>query len=141
MTVRQAGLYGSEYPIRIESQDHGTLRGTGSYVLNVLDEPVLLDPGHNRRFDRGLPDSVEHGYHVDFPLRAFARPAKGRTVGGRAEPIVRMMVGGGPCPPGFPPYLSGTDLKGSSAGARCALVEVLGSTGASPGRSWSAFRR
>jgi hypothetical protein len=104
ITVREAGFYGSEMPVEVDSQDHGTLHGTATYELNLLNEPVLLDPGHYREFRAGPPDAVEFGYHVDFPLRAYAIDARSRRVWGGAAAITRMIFGNGDCPPEFPEY-------------------------------------
>ena len=104
MTVREAGFYGSEMPVEIDSQDHGKLHGTAAYTFKLLSTPVLLDAGHYQEFRSGPPDAVNFGYHVDFPLRAYAIDARGRRVWGGAAPVTRMIVGSGDCPPNFPAY-------------------------------------
>ena len=98
LTVREAGLYGSRFPVAIKSQGHGPLRGTAFYTFKLLSTPLLIDPGHHKRFEAGVPDSVAFGYHVDFPLRAYAVDARGRWIWGQAAPLVRMMLGDGPRP-------------------------------------------
>jgi len=107
ITLRYAGFYGSEIPIRIESREHGTLYPVkpATYQFPMIREPVLLDSGQMHKATALIPDSFDHGYHVDFPLRAFADDARGRRIWGEAAPIVRMVVGGGPCPDGFPRHL------------------------------------
>jgi hypothetical protein len=103
ITVRRAGFYGSEMPVEGESQDIGHWTGTATYEFAVIREPVLLDPGRLHREEASMPDAVEFGYHVDFPLRVFAEDARGHRVWGEAAPITRMLVGAGPCPTNFPP--------------------------------------
>jgi hypothetical protein len=105
VTVREAGFYGSEMPIEVLSQEHGPMTGTGRYELRVISEPILLDPGRLHRVESTVPDAVEFGYHVDFPLRVYADDARGQRIWGKAAPVTRMLVGGGPCPQDFPPYL------------------------------------
>lgn len=104
VTVREAGFYGSEMPVEIDSQDLGKLHGTATYTFKLLSTPVLLDPGHYEEFRSGPPDAVNYGYHVDFPLRAYAVDARGKRAWGGAAPITRMIVGNGDCPPSFPAY-------------------------------------
>ncbi len=105
VTVRDAGFYGSEMPVEIQSQELGPLTGTATYEFKMIKEPVLLDPGRVHKVQAIVPDSFDFGYHVDFPLRAYAVDARGRKVWGEAGPVVRMVVGGGSCPNGFPPNL------------------------------------
>jgi len=106
ITVREAGFYGSERPVEIDSQDLGKLRGTAEYTFKLSKgEPVLLDPGRYHEFRGPPPDAVGCGYHVDFPLRAYAVDVRGRRVWGNAAPITRIILGGGDCPPNFPAYL------------------------------------
>jgi hypothetical protein len=105
ITVREAGFYGSEMPVEVISQEHGPMTGTAAYEYKVIREPVLLDPGQYHEEQTGVPDAVEVGYHVDFPFRAYAKPARGRRVWGQAAPITRMLVGEGDCPEGFPEHL------------------------------------
>lgn len=104
ITMREAGFYGSEMPIEINSQDHGLMTGTATYSFPMIREPVLLDPGRMHKELATVLDSVEYGYHVDFPLRTYATDARGRQIWGDAAPIVRMLVGSGPCPEGFPAH-------------------------------------
>jgi hypothetical protein len=105
VTVREAGFYGSEFPIEVETQAFGHGTGTATYEFKMVREPILLDPGRMHKETALIPDSFEYGYHVDYPLRAFAVDARGRRVWGEAAPVVRMVVGGGPCPERFPAHL------------------------------------
>jgi hypothetical protein len=88
-------------PVEIQSQEHGPLTGTATYQFKMIKEPILLDPGRMHKEQAIVPDSFDFGYHVDFPLRAYAVDARGRKVWGEAGPVVRMVVGGGSCPNGF----------------------------------------
>ena len=103
--MREAGFYGSEVPIEVLSQQHGPMTGTAVYEWPVIREPVLLDPGQYHEAETGVPDAADVGYHIDFPFRAYVKRARGRRVWGRAEPIMRMLVGEGECPEGFPAHL------------------------------------
>jgi hypothetical protein len=105
ITVRSAGFYGSEFPIEVETQEFGHGTGTATYEFPMIREPVLLDPGRLHNETALIPNSFGYGYHVDYPLRAYAVDARGRRVWGDAEPVVRMIVGGGPCPERFPAHL------------------------------------
>jgi hypothetical protein len=105
VTVRDAGFYGSEMPVEIQSQELGPLTGTATYEFKMIKEPILLDPGRMHKEQAIVPDSFDFGYHVDFPLRAYAVDARGRKVWGEAGPVVRMIIGAGSCPDGFPPNL------------------------------------
>lgn len=98
ITVREAGFYGSEMPVEIQSQEHGKLFATATYQFKMVEKPVFLDPGEMHEAVALLPDAPDHGYHVDFPLRAYAIDARGQRVWGGAAPIVRMILGNGPCP-------------------------------------------
>jgi hypothetical protein len=109
ITVRSAGFYGSEFPIEVETQEFGHGTGTATYEFPMIREPVLLDPGRLHNDAALIPDSFGYGYHVDYPLRAYAVDARGRRVWGDAEPVVRMIVGGGPCPERFPSAPVGAD--------------------------------
>jgi hypothetical protein len=105
VTVREAGFYGSEMPIEILSKQHGKLFGTATYQFKMIDKPILLDPGVVHEATAVVPDAPDNGYHVDFPLRAYAVDARGRRVWGEAAPIVRMIFEDGPCPPELPSHL------------------------------------
>jgi hypothetical protein len=105
ITVRSAGFYGSEFPIEVETQEFGHGTGTATYEFPMIREPVLLDPGRLHNDAALIPDSFGYGYHVDYPLRAYAVDARGRRVWGDAQPVVRMIVGGGPCAERFPAHL------------------------------------
>jgi hypothetical protein len=105
VTVREAGFYGSEFPIEVETQAFGHGSATATYEFKMIKEPVLLDPGRLHKETALVPDSFDYGYHVDYPLRAFAVDARGRRVWGPAAPVVRMVVGEGPCPERFPAHL------------------------------------
>lgn len=105
VTVREAGFYGSEMPVEAQTQEFGKGAGTATYQFKMIREPVLLDPGQLHQARTLVPDSFDFGYHVDFPLRAYAVDARGRRVWGEAAPIVRMVSGGGDCPSGFPVHL------------------------------------
>jgi hypothetical protein len=112
VTIREAGFYGSEFPIQIKKQDTGQLlRGTAQYHYKVIREPTFLDPGVMTRENSPVPDSVEHGYHVDFPLRTYARDARGRVTWGRAAPVVRMMWGERPTRPKVVPPLQWYEVQ------------------------------
>jgi hypothetical protein len=104
-TIREAGFYGSNMPMEIESQDRGKLKGTAVYNFKLVREPIFLDPGVLHQASSRVPDAPEFGYHVDFPLRAYVIDAMGNRTWGEAAPIVRIAVGHGPCPPNFPPHL------------------------------------
>jgi hypothetical protein len=105
VTVRDAGFYGSEFPIEVNTQAFGHGTGTATYEFHMLNDPVLLDPGQLRKEAALIPDSFEFGYHVDYPLRAYVVDARGRRIWGDAGEVVRMIVGHGPCPERFPPHL------------------------------------
>lgn len=105
VTVREAGFYGSQMPIEIDSQDHGKLHGTAAYTYKLVKNPVLFDPGHYEEFEAAPPDAVNVGYHVDFPLRAYVLDARRKRVWSSAAPVTRMAYGHGSCPAGFPAYL------------------------------------
>jgi hypothetical protein len=105
VTVREAGFYGSEMPVELQTQEFGKGTGTATYQFKMVREPILLDPGQLHQTRALVPDSFDFGYHVDFPLRAYAVDARGRRVWGEAAPIVRMVSGGGDCPSGFPVHL------------------------------------
>ena len=95
LTVREAGLYGSRFPVEINSKERGPVQATAFYTFKLVTAP---DSGHQKRFEGGVPDAVTCGYHVDFPLRAYAIDARGRWIWGKAAPLVRMMLGNGPRP-------------------------------------------
>lgn len=105
VTVRDAGFYGSEMPIEVRTKEFGKGTGTATYEFKMVREPVLLDPGQLHQERALIPDSFDFGYHVDYPLRAYAVDARGRKVWGEAAPIVRMVAGGGERPEGFPAHL------------------------------------
>lgn len=105
VTVREAGFYGSEMPIEVQTKEFGKGTGTAEYVFKMVRDPVLLDPGQLHEERALIPDSFDFGYHVDYPLRAYAVDARGRKVWGEAAPVVRMVAGGGECPDGFPAHL------------------------------------
>jgi hypothetical protein len=98
LTIREAGLYGSRFPVGIRSQEHGEVRGTAFYTFKVLSDALLLDAGHYKRVEAGIPDATQSGYHVDHPLRVYAIDARGRWIWGQAAPVVRIMIGHGPRP-------------------------------------------
>jgi hypothetical protein len=99
VTLREAGFYGSEMPVTIKSQEHGEMTAVATYVFPMIDKPVLLDPGEMHEGTALIPDAVERGYHVDFPLRAFATDARGRKTWGGAGPVSRWILRGGERPP------------------------------------------
>jgi hypothetical protein len=105
VTVREAGFYGSEMPIELQTKEFGRGTATATYEFKMVRKPVLLDPGQMHEERALVPDSFDFGYHVDFPLRTYAVDARGRKVWGEAAPVVRMVVGGGACPDGFPLHL------------------------------------
>lgn len=105
VTVRDAGFYGSEMPVEVQTKAFGKGTATATYEFKMVREPVLLDPGQMHEERALVPDSFDFGYHVDYPLRTFAVDARGRKVWGEAAPVVRMVVGGGDCPDGFPAHL------------------------------------
>ena len=104
ITVKEAGFYGSELPLEIDSQDHGKLYATGEYKFAVIREPVLLTPGVYERAVAPIPDSLDWSYHADFPLRVYADDARGRRSWGTAGPVIRMALGEQQ-PPGVPDRL------------------------------------
>lgn len=105
VTVREAGFYGSEMPVEVQTKEFGKGTATATYEFKMVRKPVLLDPGQMHEERALVPDSFDFGYHVDYPLRTFAADARGRKVWGEAAPVVRMVVGGGSCPDGFPEHL------------------------------------
>lgn len=105
ITVKEAGFYGSELPLEIDSQDHGLLKATGEYKYAVIRQPLLLTPGVQERGVAPIPDSLDWSYHADFPLRVYADDARGRRSWGSAGPVVRMALSEAQRPPGVPDRL------------------------------------
>jgi hypothetical protein len=124
VTVREAGFYGSEMPVEVQTKEFGKGTATATYEFKMVRKPVLLDPGQMHEERALVPDTFDFGYHVDYPLRTFATDARGRKVWGEAAPVVRMVVGGGSCPDGFPEHLwnpLGDTLKPARVASRWKL--------------------